>query len=103
MQKIVLGAIMVALSCAPAGGGQDPGGMQVDGGTLKQLVEDVQHQTGKNFLYEDQVDANLSQKKMHVHASELPKNAEDYFALFESIPQLNDLVLVPIGKPGSET
>jgi len=101
MRTMVLGMLVAGIALAQDPPKQD-GGMVVHGATLGQLVEDCQKQTKKRFLYDDQINTGFMQKKIHVIIPQMPKSNDEYFAIFQSILQVNKLVLIPVGKAGEE-
>jgi len=81
---------------------QDGPGLVVHGATLGQVVEDCQKQTKKRFMYDDQINTGFMQRKVHVIIPQMPKSNDEYFAVFQSILEVNALALIPVGKEGEE-
>ncbi len=102
--RILTLAVIAVAACVPVAAQdkpQDPG-LIIRGATLGQLVDDCQRQTGKRFVFDDQVNVAFMSRKVHVVIPQMPKTKEEYFAVFQSILQVNKLALVPVGKPGEE-
>ncbi len=103
MNRFVLGLMMVPFFISATLRAQDktesPDWRNV---TLGQVTEAVQKKTKKRILFDEQVQTAFMQKKVRFLSDKAITTPEEFWAVYQSMLEINGLVAIPSGKEGEE-